>query len=159
LRLLSEDAAALVAVLAAAVLLIAALLLLGVRDVRCYAACFLWAPTWQELDMASITAALVLALAIAWRDRDGVRRPWLSLGVAVSAKLFLWPVLVWSCAQRRFRQCVFAITVGLVAALGAWALIGFKGLTAYPALLRTLEANEAYKGYSLVGIASALGMG
>jgi len=159
LRLVSEDAAALVAVIAAAFLLIAAFLLLGVRDVRCYAACFLWAPTWQELDMASITAVLVLALAIAWRYRDGVRTPAIALGLAVSAKLFLWPVLVWSCAERRLRQCVYAITIGLLAALGAWALIGFKDLTAYPVLLRTLEANEAHKGYSLVGIASSLGMG
>jgi hypothetical protein len=43
--------------------------------------------------------------------------------------------------------------------LAAWAAIGFDGLTGYPALLRRLNAIQAKNSYSLVGIASSLGLG
>jgi len=159
LTLVPEDVAALLAVLVSAGLLVATLAVLGVRDVRCYAACFIWAPTWQELDMAGVTAALAFALALTWRYRRSVGPSAIALGIAVSAKLFLWPVLVWTLAMRRSRECALAIVIGFAVTMGAWALLGFDGLTAYPALLGKLDANEAEKGYSLVGIASSFGLG
>ena len=70
LTFVPEGVAVLFAVLVVSGLLVGSLAVLGVRDIRCYAAVFVWAPTWNELDMASVTAGLVFALALAWRYRE-----------------------------------------------------------------------------------------
>ena len=43
--------------------------------------------------------------------------------------------------------------------LAAWAVIGFDGLTGYPDLLRRLSEIQSERSYSLVGMASTLGLG
>src|SRR5574340_715836 len=83
------------AVLLSATLVAGALAALGIRDLRVYAAVFLWAPTWNELDTASVSAALVLALALAWRYRGRPLRCGAALALAIPTKIFLWPLLLW----------------------------------------------------------------
>ena len=160
LTLLPDDAAALIAMFTAVALLVATLGVLRVGDGLCYLAVFTWAPTWNEINMASITPALALGLALTWRHRDRAWRPAIALGLVISAKLFLWPVFFWTLATRRLRLTLFAVVVGVGVTLGLWAVIGFQGLLGYPELLRNFAARDSVRAdsYSLVGIATALGL-
>jgi glycosyl transferase family 87 len=159
LTLLPNDVAAVLALAIVAALLVGTLAALGVRDPLCYLAVFVWAPTWQEFDMASVTAALVLAVALVWKHRDQTWRPAIALGLAVPAKLFLWPLLIWSSATRRVALAVRAIALGIGTTAVLWAALRFQGLADYPSMLRGINADEAGRGYSLVGIALSLGLG
>ena len=147
------------AVLVAAALLILTLRVLRVRDIRCYAALFLWLPTWNEFGMASVSPLLALALAVAWRYRNSVWPPAAALGLAIPAKLFLWPVLVWTLATRRVRTTLLAVGIGAGVTLGSWAVIGFAGLASYPEHMRNLDRAGAQASFSLVAIGLWLGLG
>ena len=159
LTLLPQNAAALLALLLSAGLLVATLVVLDVRDIRCYAAAFLWGSTWQELDMANISAALAFALALAWRYRTSARAPAVAIGLAVAAKLFVWPLVVWTLATRPRRTTVLAVGIAVGVTVVAWALLGFADLTSYPALVRKVDSLYAGKSYSLIGVSTALGLG
>ena len=82
--------------------LIGALALIGVRDLRCYAAFLLWAPAWSGLEALDISALPPGASSCV-----AISRPiWplaTVLGIAVSAKLFLLPLVVWAAATRGLR--------------------------------------------------------
>lgn len=132
---------------------------LGVRDVRCYAAAVLWVPTVSGYLLGNVSIPLALAVAIVWRYRDAVWPPAVSLGLAVSAKLLLWPLLVWTLATRRLRATAWAVVLGVGVTVAAWAAIGFDGVGGYPDLLRRLSEIQSGNSYSLVGIASTLGLG
>lgn len=132
---------------------------LGVRDVRCYAAALLWVPAISGVLLGNISIPLAFALAVLWRYRNATWPPAIALGLAVSAKLLLWPMFVWMLATRRFRTTVWAVLIGLGATFGAWAAIGFDGLGGYPDLLRRLSEIQAERSYSIVGMTATLGLG
>ena len=155
LTVLPDDVVVFVGFLGALASLLGALALVGVRDVRCYAAAVLWAPGWNAIEMANVSALLALGLACAWRYRDTKWPLATSLGLVVSTKLFLWPLLVWVLAARRVRAAVAAVAIGLVVTIAAWAAIGFRGLTSFPERLDTIEFQQSY---SLVGMTSELGL-
>jgi len=140
------------------VLVIATLHVLGIRDVRCYAAAVMWVPTISAVLLGNISIPLAFALALVWRYRDGVKAPALALGIAVSAKLLLWPMFIWMIAARRIRTAVLAIAIGVSLTFAAWAVIGFDGLTEYPDLLRRLSDLQSDRSYSIVAIAAQLGL-
>jgi hypothetical protein len=156
---LPVDVAAFLVTIAMLALLGLTLHVLGIRDVRCYAAALLWVPTISGVLLANISIPLAFALAVVWRYRNTTWRPAIALGLAVSAKLLLWPMLVWMLATRRIRPTAWAVLIGLGATLGAWAAIGFDGLEAYPDLLRRLSDIQAERSYSIVGMTSTLGVG
>ena len=141
------------------VLLGLTLYVLGVRDVRCYAAALIWMPSASGVLLSNVSIPLGLAVALVWRYRDEVWPPAVSLGLAVSAKLLLWPLLVWTAVTRRLRATIWAIVLGVAVTIGAWAAIGFDGLTGYPDLLRRLSEIQAENSYSFVGMAVTLGLG
>jgi len=157
--LVPESVASIVAVLGVAALLGATLFVLGVRDLRCYAAMLLWAPTTNALHMASSSALLAFAAALAWRYRATTWPLAASVGLAVATKIILWPLLVWTVATRRLRPSAYAILIGAGITLIAWAGLAFDGLERYPAMLRRLADLEAADSYSLVGAAGSLGLG
>ena len=133
--------------------------ILGVRDLRCYAAAFLWMPTTSGVLLGNVSIPLAFALAVAWRYRETVWRPAVAVGLAVSAKLLLWPVFVWMIATRRLRAAALAVVVGAVVTFAAWAAIGFDGLRTYPDLLQRLSEIQAERSYSIVGMVATLGLG
>ncbi len=45
--------------------------ILGIRDVRCYAAALLWVPALSGVLLGNISIPLAFAVAVAWRYRDG----------------------------------------------------------------------------------------
>jgi hypothetical protein len=97
----------------------------------------------------------MLALAWVWRDR------WLRsgtlVGLAIASKLFLWPLLVWLLATRRYRAGSAAAGAIVLATLVPWALIGFSGLASYADLLRSMEDLFAVHSLSVATMLHALG--
>ena len=133
--------------------------ILDVRDLRCYAAAFLWMPTTSGVLLGNVSIPLAFALAVAWRYRETLWRPALAVGLAVSAKLLLWPVFVWMVATRRLRAAALSALIGAVVTFAAWAAIGFDGLRTYPDLLERLSEIQAERSYSIVGMVATLGLG
>jgi hypothetical protein len=82
----------------------------------------------------------------------------LAVGVAVAAKLFAWPLIVWLLLTRRFRAAAWAVSSSIALVLAAWAVIGFEGLTDYPALLREIQDVYAVRSVSLASVAGAIGL-
>ena len=115
-------------------------------------------PVASGVLLANVSIPLALALAVTWRYRDRVREPAVALGLAVSAKLLLWPMLVWTLATRRVRTTLWALAVGASVTFVAWAAIGFDGLGGYLDLLRRLSDIQSENSYSIVGMASTLGL-
>jgi hypothetical protein len=153
---LPSDLAAFLVFLAAIAALLGAVALVGVRDVRCYAAVLLWAPTWNSLDTLNVSAALALGVALVWRFRSTLWPLAATLGAMVSVKLFLWPLLVWVALVRRPLAAILAAAIGFVLAFGSWAAIGFAGLGDYPELLSKVGDQE---NYSIVAVAEETGLG
>jgi hypothetical protein len=133
-----------------------ALAVLGVRDWRCYGVAFGSLATISAIRLGTLTPLLVLALALVWRYRDRPRVSAPALAAAIAAKLFLWPLVVWLIATRRFKASLLttALTGGLL--LAGWAVIGFAGLSEYPQLLDTLTEAVQTRGYSLVALGASL---
>ena len=153
---LPVDLAAFLVFLASVAALLGAVALVGVRDVRCYAAVLLWAPTWNSLDTLNVSSALALGVALLWRFRSTLWPLGATLGVMVSVKLFLWPMLVWVGLTRRPPAAILALVLGLGVTLASWAAIGFAGLADYPELLSRVDDQE---NYSIAAIADELGIG
>jgi hypothetical protein len=76
----------------------------------------------------------------------------------IAAKVFLWPLVFWLAATRRWTTALYAVAVGLAAVAVSWALFGFVGLTSYPRLLDELSRLEAWKSYSAVSLGLVLGL-
>jgi alpha-1,2-mannosyltransferase len=134
-----------------------ALWLLGVRDWRCYGAAYGSIPVLLSLRFGAINPLLLLCLAAAWRWRN---RPFVAgsaVAAAVVAKLFLWPVVLWLLATRRFKAAALAVGEGLLATAISWWAIGFAGLHQYSHLLGTLTRAEGVISYSLLGLGYDLG--
>jgi alpha-1,2-mannosyltransferase len=131
---------------------------LGVRDWRCYGVTFLWYPVIQNFMIGSITSLLALGLAVVWRYRDDRRIATLVSAAVIAAKVFLWPLLFWLVATRRWRTALQSIAVAVVAVVVSWALFGFGGLASYARLLDELSRLEAWKSYSAVAFGLMLGL-
>ncbi len=140
-------------------LLLLTVQILGVQDVRCYAAAVLWVPSLSGVLLGNVSIPLAFAAAVAWRYRAEVWKPAWALGLAISAKFLMWPLLVWTVAMRRLRATAWALAIGIVVTLGSWAILGFDGLMGYPDLLRRLSDIQSDRSYSLVGMASTAGLG
>lgn len=146
-----------IAVGALLALVVLTLRILEVRDPRCYAAAFASVPVLGAASFANLSIPLALALALAWRYRRRAVAG-LALGLAMSAKLVLWPTLLWAGGLRRWGVAATAVASALLVTGVAWAAIGFQGLRGYPALLERLTEIQAERSYSLLGVASALGL-
>src|SRR5439155_19218795 len=81
---------------------------LNVRDWRVYGALFLWPPVLSGIQTGNLTLLLGLVAALAWRYRDRRFLPGLLVGFAVAAKVFMWPLMVWLVASRRFGAALAA---------------------------------------------------
>jgi hypothetical protein len=159
LTALPVDVAAVIVAVGLVALLGLTLKLLDVRDVRCYAAAVLWVPAVSGVLLSNLSIPFAFALAVSWRYRNAVWPPAWALGLAIAAKFVMWPMLVWTVLTRRFKVTAWAVVVGFVVTLAAWAAIGFDGLTRYPDLLRRLSDIQSDRSYSLVGMSATAGLG
>jgi hypothetical protein len=138
--------------------LFAAVWILGVRDWRVMGVVLASAPVIAAVRIGTLTPILILLLAVAWRWRD---RRWAvsgSLAAAVVLKLFLWPLVVWLAATRRFAAAALSAVLAAAVTLGAWAVIGFDGLAEYPELVSKLSDVVADRGFSLVALGVEAGL-
>jgi hypothetical protein len=127
---------------------VGALLALGVADWRCYPVALLWPVTLESIEYGAIGPILALLVALGWRYRDRALSGGASMGAAVVLKVFLWPLVVWLTATRRWHGAGVAVGTAAGLALVSWAAIGFRGLVDYPSLLRRLAELEAESSYS-----------
>ena len=130
------------------------LYVLEVRDWRCYGLVMLWPPVISAIQTGNVTLWFALALALAWRFRDRTIVSSASIGVTLAAKFFLWPVVAWMAATRRYASAALACVIGAVLVLVSWGVIGFAGFGTYPDLLRRLEeivGEDSYTAY-IVGL-------
>jgi Glycosyltransferase family 87 len=134
------------------------LLALEVRDWRCYPVALLYPATLENVEYGALGPVLALLVALAWRHRERVAPASVAVGATIVLKLFLWPLLVWLAATRRWAAAVGATAVGVALVLFSWAVIGFAGLRDYPTLLRTLSDLEARNSYSAFAILRAAGL-
>jgi alpha-1,2-mannosyltransferase len=132
--------------------------LLDVRDPRCYLVAFLIGPVWVGVAFGNVALLLLPLVACSWAWRD--RRPVLAgvaLGLAVVAKLYLWPLGFWLLATRRFRALGSAVVSAAATLALAWAAIGFGEIPDYFRLLRQAERVFSGHSYSVATIATGLG--
>jgi hypothetical protein len=129
--------------------LAASLRICGVTDKRCYIALLLSMPVLQTIGLGTVEPLLVLALALAWRDRDRKLLGSVPLGFAIAAKLFLWPLLLWLLFTGRIRRSFETVAAVFVAILLPWAVIGFHQFTWYPHVLELLVKTEQATGWGL----------
>lgn len=141
---LPADLGAFVVFVLSLMALMGALALVGVRDVRCYAAALLWAPTWNSLITLNVSSALALGVACVWRFRSTLWPLAATLGILVSLKLFLAPLVAWVALTRRASAAALAACLGAGMTVLAWAAIGFAGLGDYLELLSRVEGQQTY---------------
>ena len=125
---------------------------LELRDWRCYALVGVFMFTRSAVNLGTVEALLLLAVAAAWRWRDRLVEPAAAVGLAVVLKLFLWPLAVWLALTRRIRAALVAAVVAVIAAAVSWAAIGFAGVGSYPGILRRLANDESSSSYSVVAL-------
>jgi hypothetical protein len=157
LTLLSIETAGLLVMVVLVVAVLSIPLILGVRDWRCVAIVLLWPPVISAIQTANVSIALALAAALVWRYRERSVVPGVALGLALAAKLVLWPVAVWLAVQRRLAAVAWAAVSCGVLLVGSWAVVGFDGFGAYPSLLRRLSDLMDDRGYSAYGLLLDLG--
>jgi glycosyl transferase family 87 len=159
LALLPFQMARIVWLLASAGALAGTLRILGVRDPRCYALAVFSVPAIQGLALGNVTLMLVPLLALAWRYRDQPVAGGAAIGLLCALKLLMWPLFVWLLVTRRFKTAVAAAVIGAVAVFGFWAAIGFKGMAAYPELLRLVSsAISGPDALSVLTLAQSAGL-
>jgi hypothetical protein len=135
----------------------ASLRILGVTDRRCYAVLPFWMPVLQAVGLGTIAPFLALALAVAWRYRDRRFAGAAALGLAIASKLFLWPIILWLIATRRYRRSAETIGVAVAAIVIPWAALSFRDFGEYPRVLRLLVRNELPTSFSAKALAGLLG--
>jgi len=144
--------------LSAVAALVLALRLLGVRDWRCHALALGAVPMASSLLIGTLSPFLALGAAAAWRYRD---RRWAVaaaiVGVVVT-KIFLWPLVFWLLATRRYRTAATTVALGIGTVVVSWGLLGFDGLRDYPHRLSRVAGLEQDKSYSPFALFRLLGL-
>lgn len=148
LSLLPVTAAEAIVLLLGVVAVVATLLAVEVRDWRCYAIAFCWAPVVSAVQLGNVTVFLGLAAALAWRFRNRDLPVALCVGVTLAVKFFLWPLLIWLATTRRFRASLLGAGLGAIVFAGSWAVVGFDGMAEYPDILRRLQGQVELGSYS-----------
>ena len=133
--------------------------ILGVRDWRVYGLTMLWAPVISGWQTANLTLLLALGIAVAWRYRERALVAGAMVGLIVSLKLFLWPLLGWLLLTRRWRALGWAAISALLFNAVAWAVVGFGQLHAYTELVRAVTKVEEVTAYTPLALAMRLGAG
>jgi hypothetical protein len=150
LTMLSPQWAGAIAVALLLALLAATLWVLDVRDWRVYGLVGLWGPSLAALQSGNVTIVLGFLVALAWRWRDRRWAPGLLIGAAIAVKLFLWPLLVWLLAIRRYRAAASGAVIGVVG--GLLLVLPFIGLPDYVRLLNNMSKVFGPTSYNVIGL-------
>jgi hypothetical protein len=135
------------------------LAVLKVRDWRVYGLTLLWPPVISGWQTANLSLLMAFGIALAWRYRN---RPLVSgviVGLMISLKLFLWPLLGWLVLTRRWRALGWAVASGLVINLVSWSVLGVGQFHAYTQLVNAVTKVEEATAYTPMALALKLGLG
>lgn len=127
--------------------LLSSLRVLGVGDWRCYGVALASPAALTAVTQGGLSAVLALLVALTWRHRDSPSRCGIAVGVAIAAKLFLWPLLVWLLLTRRYRAAGVAVGSAALIIAVAWSRLQFAGLSGYATLMHDLAVAEGRLGY------------
>jgi len=133
--------------------------ILRIRDWRVYGAVALWAPVVIGWLSANFTLPLVVGVASLWRFRD---RPWVAgaiIACLVSIKPNMAPLWVWLLLTRRWRAAAIGAGIGTLVSAAAWTVLGWHELSQWLSLLSLQSRLRDSVGYSLVALATHLGLG
>jgi MFS family permease len=92
------------------------------------------------------TLFVILAVALTWRWRDRPAWAAAALTAGLVLKLFVWPVWLWLVFTRRYRAAIYTAVASAVLTLASWAIIGFRGMLEYPALLNATSDELGANG-------------
>jgi Glycosyltransferase family 87 len=138
---------------------VALLKVLQVTDPRVWFVVLCSVPMVGASLAGNATPIIVLLVAIAWRYRDRALTCGIAVGAAIAVKLFVFPLLIWLAANRRWRALAAAVTSTVVFVFGSWAVIGFKGLLEYPRLLENVSKAQWAHSSSLYAFVVDVGGG
>lgn len=144
--------------IAAIAAVVGALRALGVRDWRCYTLALGWLPVASTTTLGALSTLLALGAALAWRYRDRRLVVAAAIAAVVAVKVFLWPLLIWLVATRRYRAAATSVAMGIGLALGCWAVIGFDGMLSYPRHIGEIASSQQGRSYSPDALLRALGV-
>lgn len=155
LTVVGSEAADWIATIVVLMTLVATLLVLGVRDWRIYGLTLLWPSVIDAYQTANASLPLVLLVAIAWRWRDRAVVAGAAIGAGMAVKFFLWPLVVWLAATRRFLAAAVACGVALGSVL---LMVPFTDVTEYVRLLQKLRRTFEPDSYTLFAVLNDLGV-
>ena len=130
-----------------------------IRDWRVYGAVALWAPVVVGWQTANFTLVLVVGVALLWRFRD---REWVAGAIIaglVSIKPIMAPLWLWLVLTRRWRAAAIGAGIGTLVSAAAWTVLGWHELSQWLSLLSLQGRLRDSVGYSLVALATHLGLG
>ena len=134
--------------------LVAALWVLEVRDWRIYGLTLLWPSVIDAYQTANASLPLVLLVAVAWRWRRHAALAGGAIGVGISLKFFLWPLVVWLLACRRIAAAAVACAVALGSLL---LMVPFTDIGEYIRVLQKLRRTFEADSYTLFALLGDLG--
>ena len=110
------------------------------------------------LQAGNLSLLLVLLLGCLWRLREHRRAAAVVAAVAMSAKLFLWPIVVWLVLTKRYVCGAYAIAALVVLNAIAWGVADGGSLVHYIRLLRRLAYLEGPYAYTVTAFAQGFGV-
>ena len=98
--------------------------------------------------VASIEPLLLLLLVIAWRFKNNTVVSALALALAIGAKLFLLPLLLWLVLAKKYKSLILTATLLLGLTLPTAAFV--PSIHRYYKILQLLSRHESSSGLSIV---------
>ena len=135
--------------------IVGTLAILGIRDWRIYGLVALWPAAISSVQAGNVTPILALLLAIAWTARERRFIPGIAIGLCIALKLFLFPMIVWLLATRRWAAAAAAAVLSVATAI---SMIPFIGLADYAQLMNHLSQTEGPRSLGLIGFFSQTGL-
>jgi hypothetical protein len=132
--------------------------ILGVRDWRCYAALSLWTPVFAALQTGNLSLLMTFGVAVVWHLRDRSRVVVGATAVMLAAKVFMWPLVVWLAATRRYAEAAASVALAAAFTLAGWLVVGFGEWDHFRAVVDRLSAREQPQSYTIYGLGRDLGV-
>src|SRR5439155_4883772 len=96
---------------------------------------------WLTVQPAPLITLLWAGFALAWtRCRDDWAAACVAAGLAIKPHLML-PLLLFLCLAGRRRALIVLAAGALCVGIGAWALVGLRGLERYPQIVAMLGSS------------------
>ena len=130
---------------------------LNVRDWRVYGISLMWLPVYSAWQTANLTLPLALLIACAWRYRGRPVVAGFVTALAITLKIFIWPLALWLLATRRIRATAWTVWWGLVINLITWPVVGWDRFSTFLRMSKRDTDAMWRAGYGVIAAAHHLG--